>query len=225
MESEQKMNTEIRDLYKIRLTVLKTLRARKYHIPEGNEKLSYNDFMVLYSKNRHHLYFPDIEIPEDEKNASENPEREKGILVFFEPLDDFTKKILESRVSQLEKEYPNLARIFFVIKINKQKKKKINAFVIKALKNPEYSHVRILDNIYPFNFMDNIVLPKFTLLSKTEKEMFLKIHDVKPSEIPKIWDDDPVVKRFGSKLGDIFLISRDGNREISYRIVAKSGST
>ena len=130
--SETKQNSELWKLYKIRKTVLKTLRDRKYDLPDGIDELPFGDFVTLHSKNRHHLYFPTMMPPESEGLVEEE---RKGILVYFEANDDFTKKVLEARVSRLADEYINLARLFFVLKVNGggKKKPKINAFVANAL--------------------------------------------------------------------------------------------
>ena len=105
-------NTEIKNLYKIRDTTIKTLFDRGYEIPEGVNKLSFTNFKSLYEKNRHHLYFPDIETP----NLPIEEKKGGGILVYFEQLEDFSRKTLEARIAQLDGEYPNLDRLFFVLK-------------------------------------------------------------------------------------------------------------
>jgi DNA-directed RNA polymerase subunit H (RpoH/RPB5) len=222
---ETKHNSELWKLYKIRKTVLKTLRDRKYDLPDGIDQLPFGDFVTLHSKNRHHLYFPTMMPPQSEGLVEED---RKGILVYFEANDDFTKKVLEARVSRLADEYVKLARLFFVLKVNGggKKKPKINAFVANALnKNPEFSYVRILENVYQFDFTENVVLPKCTLLTTQQKEAVLRIYNTELHLFKKITSADPVAKRFGARVGDMFYIERDGGLEIDYRVVVEPGTT
>jgi DNA-directed RNA polymerase subunit H (RpoH/RPB5) len=214
--TENKQKGELWELFKIRKTVIQTLKDRQYQIPKGINDLPFSDFVTLHKKNRHHLYFPTIKIPEIEGPIEED---RKGVLVYFESFSDFTKKLLETRVSSLDKEYPNLARLFFVLKISTGKKKpKVNAFVTNALKS-DYSHVRILENIYQFDFMENIVLPKFTLLTTEERDNVVKFYKTNLLNFKKILVTDPVSKRFGARVNDMFYIERDGGKEYDFKVV------
>lgn len=226
--SESKQSFELWKLYKIRETVLKTLRDRKYELPQGIDRLSFSDFVTLHDKNRHHLYFPTMIPPESEGPTEDG---RSGVLVYFESNEDFTKKILEARVHRLAEEYKDLARLFFVLKITSsgagnKKKPKVNAFISNALnKNAEFSYVRILENVYQFDFTENVVLPKFILLTKEQRDEVLKYYQTELHLFKKITSTDPVSKRFGAKVGDMFYISRDGGKEIDYRVVVEPGTT
>jgi len=222
--AETKQNAELWKLFKIRETVLQTLKDRKYQIPPGTERLPFSDFVTLHSKNRHHLYFPTMEIPPSEGSVDEDRE---GVLVYFEPSQDFTKKVLEARVSRLDEEYPDLARMFFVLKVGgKKTRSKVNAFVSNALNKPEYSHVRILENVYQFDFMKNIVLPRhITLLTNEQKEKVMEMWETELHHFKKILSTDPVAKRYGARVGDMFYIERDGGKEIDYRVVVLPGTS
>ena len=49
-------NSEIGLLFKVRKTVLTTLKNRGYDVPEGSTKLSLDDFKILVEKTRHHFW-------------------------------------------------------------------------------------------------------------------------------------------------------------------------
>ena len=143
-------NSDIGDLFKVRTTVITTLKDRGYDVPIGSMKMSIDDFKVLYAQQRHHLYFPEM------KPVNLNDEYKKGggVLVYFEESDKFDKKIFVSHMLQLNKEYPNLDQLFFVLKTyGSSKKQKLNNFVRSEL--VKYPNVEVLENIYPFNFMNN----------------------------------------------------------------------
>ena len=104
-------NTDSRKLFKQRTMVLKTLKDRGYYIPPGEEKLNFHDFLELYNEDHHHIYFPPV------------GEEKKGIYIYFEQGEDMNKKTLETRVSKIRKDYPDLRKLFFVLKCGKNKKK------------------------------------------------------------------------------------------------------
>jgi len=64
---------------------------------------------------------------------------------------------------------------------------------------------------------------KYSILSENEKEELLKKYNVKLSQLPKIFIDDPVVKALGAKIGDIIKIERNilGIKSIYYRVVVE----
>ena len=214
-------NTDLQIMYKVRKTVITTLLDRGYKIPVGVSKLPIEDFRLLWEKNRHHLYFPELSPPK----MSEDLKKGGGILVYFESSDDFTKKILESRISQLTKEYPNLDMLFFILKTYgvPKKKLKLNTFVVSAL--AKYPNVSVLENVYPYDFMKNALVPECHLLTEQEKEAVLKLYETPLHTFPKFEIDDPIPKRFGAKVDDLFYIKRQGGSEVSFRVVVKTGST
>lgn len=210
-------NNDIRLLFKVRESVLTTLKDRGYDIPLGATKLSFDDFKVLLEQERHHLYFPDLE----PIGLKEEFYKGGGILVYFEPVDRLDLKIFKTRLAQLNKEYPDLDKLFFVIKTYGNSKKLSNFVKTELLKHP---NVEILENIYPFDIMKNSVLPECFLLSEEEKNAVIEILDTSLNNFPKFELSDPVAVRFGAKVGDMFYIKRNGGLELSYRVVVKTGS-
>lgn len=148
-------NSEFGLLFKVRKTVLTTLKNRGYDVPEGATKLSLDDFKTLYEKTRHHLYFPEMEVT----NIEDEYKRGGGVLIYFESSDKLDKRIFQARMLQLNKEYPNLDKLFFVLKTYGSSKKQTLTGYVKSelLKHP---NVEILQGIYPFDFMKNIVVPE-----------------------------------------------------------------
>lgn len=209
-------NNDTRLLFKVRQAVLTTLKDRGYDIPVGSTKLSFDDFKALVGQERHHLYFPDIE-PISTKEEIKGG----GILVYFEPVDRLDLKIFKTRLTQLNKEYPDLDKLFFVIKTYGNSKKLSNFVKTELVKHP---NVEILENIYPFDIMKNSVLPECFLLSEEEKNAVLETLETPLKNFPKFELSDPVVVRFGAKIGDMFYIKRYGGLELSYRVVVKTGS-
>ena len=212
--TDSKINIDAHELFKKRKVVIQTLIDRKYDVSDQMKKLPFNDFLELYRNSRHHLYFPPTG---DEKE----PEEGGGIYVFFEPNEDFTKRVLESRVATIDKEYPNLNELFFVLKSGKAKKKaKINVFVQNAIaKKPEFAHVRILEHIYGFSVTDNVLVPKHRMLSEAEADALMEKYGIKREFLPGISVDDPQMKHFGAELGQVVEVLRGGGQEPYLRYV------
>jgi DNA-directed RNA polymerase I, II, and III subunit RPABC1 len=211
-------NSEIGLLFKVRKTVLTTLKNRGYDVPEGSNKLSLDDFKMLYEKTRHHLYFPEMKV----MKIKDEYKRGGGVLIYFESSDKLDKRIFQTRMLQLNKEYPNLDKLFFVLKTYGSKKQTLTGYVkSELLKHP---NVEILQGIYPFDFMKNIVMPECFLLSEDEKNAVLNILDTPLYQLPKIETIDPISESLDAKIGDIIYIKRNGGKDISYRVVVKPGT-
>lgn len=210
-------NNEISLLFNVRNTALTTLKDRGYEIPVGSTKLTFEDFKSLYDQNRHHLYYPEMK----PINLDEEHKKGGGVLVYFEPSDKFDKKIFLARISQLNKEFPNLDKLFFILKTyGNTKTKKINNFVkTELVKHP---NVEILESIYPFDFMKNNILPECYLLSEDDKKAVVEFLDTPVSKFPKIDIKDPLSIRFGAKIGDVIFIKQNGGLEFRYRAVVKT---
>ena len=208
---------EIKLLFKVRKTVLITLKDRGYDIPVGAFNMLIEDFKSLYSQNRHHLYFPEV-VP---INLKEEYKKGGGILVYFESSDKFDKNILKSHMTQLNKEYPNLDKLFFVLKTyGIDKKQKLHTFV--RLELSEHPNVEVLEDIYPFDFMKNALVPECYLLTEKEKDAVIQMLDTSLEKFPKFEITDPIPVRFSAKVGDMFHIKRNGGLELTYRIVKSS---
>ena len=58
------------------------------------------------------------------------------------------------------------------------------------------------------DIFQSYLVPKHRILSEKEKEEFLAKYKVKLTQLPRILQSDPVVKRLGAKVGDIIEIIR-----------------
>ena len=137
-----------------------------------------------------------------------------GIMVYFEKVNRFDIKILRNRISEFQNN--NFDKIYIVLKSYN------NAKPLSRLIKPELSktpNIEILENIYPFNTLNNINLPKFLLLKNEEKEKILEYMNTELNKFPKIKIDDPISIHFGAKKDDMFKIERYGGQEITYKVV------
>lgn len=75
-----------------------------------------------------------------------------------------------------------------------------------------------------FDLFDHELVPKHEVLTPEDKEALLKQYGIKPSQLPKILANDPVVLEINAKPGDVIKITRRSpiaGEVISYRFVVE----
>ncbi len=74
-----------------------------------------------------------------------------------------------------------------------------------------------------FSVFESGLVPEHVLLSEEEKEQLLKELNIKLSQLPRMFDTDPVAKELGAKPKDVIKIIRKTEFEhsIYYRVVVK----
>lgn len=78
------------------------------------------------------------------------------------------------------------------------------------------------------NILEHIDCPEYEVLSEEEGKEVLESYILKKNEMMKILSDDPIVKYFNLKRGDIIRIirpSEQSGKNIAYRIVAKGNNS
>lgn len=60
-----------------------------------------------------------------------------------------------------------------------------------------------------FDVLQHVLVPRHRLLDEKEKEELFKKYRVKPTQLPRILETDPVVKALGAKKGDVIEIIRE----------------
>ena len=75
-----------------------------------------------------------------------------------------------------------------------------------------------------FSVLKHELVPEHVILDENERKELLERMQIKPSQLPKILNNDPVVKEIGAKEGDILKIIRKSpvaGTTLYYRLVIK----
>jgi len=110
------------------------------------------------------------------------------------------------KITSVQKDNPDVKDILFI------SESKPNTQMIDDLKKfKEKMHVEIfLADHLLFNLTKHFLVPKHHLMSEEEQKMFLKDKEKGlVNRLPKIYDNDPVSKYYGAKVGQIFRIIRE----------------
>lgn len=77
-----------------------------------------------------------------------------------------------------------------------------------------------------FEIMNHELVPQHMVISKKEEKELFEKYNIKPEQLPKILNDDPVVASIGADPGEIIKVirkSQTANESIAYRLVVESG--
>ena len=93
----------------------------------------------------------------------------------------------------------------------------ITSFAKQSLQtNLKYEFQLFNENELSFNILKHSMVPKHEILTKEEKQDFLKEYKINLKNIPRIFDTDPVIKFIYAKKGDIIKISRKSETSGDY---------
>lgn len=130
------------------------------------------------------------------------------IVVFFSFFEKLNTSILKEYIKEIEKNKINHMIIIY--------KDKVTSSVNKIIDNIFHLNIELFSfSDLLFNITKHRLYRPHILLTTSEKIKFIKKYG---KQIPKILLDDPIVKYFNFKSGDILKIIRKNNF-ISYRIV------
>ena len=137
-----------------------------------------------------------------------------AIKIFTSKINNFKKNGLQSFYSS----YSEKKVIFIIDNISL----KLYTEILQSHNNIE---IFLIEDIF-HNFIDNVLQPKYELLTNEEKSILKKNYDIyNENVIPKIKKSDIIVRFLNAKVNDILKITRYDNnygKDIFYRIVIDS---
>ncbi|PKK85876.1 MAG: DNA-directed RNA polymerase subunit H [Thermoplasmata archaeon HGW-Thermoplasmata-1] len=79
-----------------------------------------------------------------------------------------------------------------------------------------------------FNVLKHNVVPYHEVLSDADAGKVLEVYGIKPDQLPKILDTDPVARAIGAKPGQVIRVirqSRTAGEAVAYRLVISASGT
>jgi DNA-directed RNA polymerase I, II, and III subunit RPABC1 len=121
----------------------------------------------------------------------------------------------------LSKEYPEEYAADKVSVIYIAKDRRVSATIFKDHELTRRDELFFYDELI-FNRTHHRLVPEHILLSDEEKKLVLQAHDCRDTQIPRILNDDFIVRYYGGRPGDMFKIKRPSPSSgiyITYRLV------
>lgn len=218
------MDSNIASLEKIRNNAIDMLIERKYdkNILQNLHTLNHSDFIKAYKDNS-----ININVKHEEKD-------EICIVYFYNYRDKRLKKedinmIIDSIKADMNDKYN-----YNLILVVREKPHSLILKRIDSINNNDEADDYDLKNLnveifYHRELIINITkherVPKHIVLNESEKNNVLEIYKCKPEQIPQYAINDPLVKYYGLKHGEMCKIirkSQTSGTSIYYRIVNKN---
>ena len=193
----------IKNLYKVRQTLLEMIHDRGYIIPE-EEYITFEQFILKYNSKQLDIYIENnhkkiyVHHHMDQKNFSKND----------------LKLIMQKMIQEYQDENIHLLLLL---------KDKENSTISKELSKEMYKNVEVfLKRNMMFNITHHVFVPKHILLTKEEEVELLEKYHTTKGKLPKLSRTDPIAKYYGMKPDQICKIIRKSpevGESIYYRLV------
>jgi DNA-directed RNA polymerase subunit H (RpoH/RPB5) len=214
-------NTGIDLIFNSRKTILEMLKDRGYNI-DNYSSYSKQEIITLYEKNSIKYTLTSEKGPLDILVENEDG---KKLFVKYRLDDKFKKsKVLNQQIlsiyNDVLKEDDDLIILYNKRDTFKNHMKDSNIEIIEDYFYQTYKHfVQIfgLEN-FLINITHHVITQKFEKINDSDKEKLLKQYHIKEENLPTIRRDDPPVKYYGYRPGDITRINRT-NGYTTYRLV------
>lgn len=76
----------------------------------------------------------------------------------------------------------------------------------------------------PIQIQDHILVPKHKILTDKESETLLEKYNISKGQLPKIFSNDPAIKKIDAKPGDVIKITRKSptaGKTVVHKVVIK----
>lgn len=184
------MESRSNTYYKVRKTTMEMLTDRKYQVKNDDLNLPYSDFVDRLLENQ-------IDIIAKKENG------DTVYVHYFLESKTFGKKDLVQFKEKIDTTYPD-ANVIIVLE------DKPTAQINKEMIQEEYNKYEIfLLKSLKFNITKHIKVPKHILLNEEEINEVLTKFKCTKKQLPEYNINDPIVKYYGMKPGDVCLIIRN----------------
>jgi len=198
-------------LWRVYRTIYHMLHDRGFAVTQSELDLSLHDFVARFAPNQ---------TPIDRKlltilvQKRDNPT--DHLFVFFSEDQNVGVKPIRTFVERMVEQSVFKAVIVIRNTITSSASKICQSMA------PKYQIEQFMESELVVNITEHKLVPQHILLSDEEKQALLKKYHLKESQLPRIQINDPVIRYFGLKRGNVVKIvrpSETAGRYVTYRIV------
>ena len=201
------LTEEQSNLYRVRKTCFKMLNSRGYLVPEEELEMKAEDFAEKFAGASRESMTILVEKADDSTDQ---------LFVFFPEDEKVGVKPIKTYCERMKAQ--NVFRAIIVVKVN------LTPFAKQAIREMSPRGYRVeyfRDAELLVDITEHKLVPKHILLSDAEKKELLERYRLKPSQLPRIQQQDPVARYLGLKTSEVVKIvrpSETAGRYITYRI-------
>jgi DNA-directed RNA polymerases I, II, and III subunit RPABC1 len=194
--------SDLYDFYRARRTILEMLEDRHYPVDPHAKELSFEEFSMFFEKKQIHFQV-------------ENDEGHVLYVFFYTDPKTFGKKEYSSFLEQVDSTKPSYSLMIVL-------REKLNTVMKRELEGELFLNTEFfLLHELQFNKTKHPIVPQHIRMTEEEKQEVMKHYSAKLSNMPVISRNDPIVRYYGGKPGEMFRIQRRSSAGlvIYYRVV------
>lgn len=185
--------------YNARKTILELAKDRGYSVPLEHKQVDLNTFRHLYNNKNCDMLF--------------TKDDNKKLFIKFIQNNKVKPGVLREQANDIIEQYLNKqSELIFILK------HKPNNSIIKIKKEEEFEICEFfsLDNLQ-FNITKHILVPNHTKINENELNVIMNKYKLKGKhQLPRISINDPVIKYYNYKKGDVIKIVRSSPTSFEY---------
>lgn len=184
---------EITDVYSAWRTCLELIKDRNYSYNPIYDKITIEEFKIMYIKR----------ICDIISNENENKQK---IYIKFVINPKIKPSQLKDYIDEIRKEYITGEDEFVIVL-----KTKPNNTMLKIVKEKDYKNIQILwVKTLKYNPTKHFLVPKHEKCTKEEIEELMDVYKIANKlQFPIILREDPIIRYYNFKSGDIIKITRN----------------
>ena len=202
------LSSEVTKMFRVRKTCFKMLAKRGYIVSEENINQTTDSFREQFGDTPSRESMT-ILVEKADDNADQ-------IFVFFPEDEKVGVKPIKTYCERMKAE--NVFKAIICVRTN------LTAFAKQAIREVSQRGYRIeyfRDAELVIDITEHKLVPTHIVLSDQEKDELLKRYRLKPSQLPRIQQQDPIARYLGLRTGQVVKITRPSEtagRYITYRI-------
>ena len=216
------LDVDIERLFKVYHYMFRMMKDRGYKplfLPFNKNRFISHVVQLMANNDSPHKFMDKLKLKfeKEEKEEEDDDDENVRCLVYFHCIDIKFKKMDMEYLLKLMEEV-NCQKLLLITNT------KINSMILNSI-YPLKDDIQIfVEKELLHCIMDHAFMPTFSKLTEQEKNKMLEFYNCQENDFPQILEDDPVVKYYNYKIGDMLRIQRYNGTEhpdLYYRVVVK----